>query len=73
MGEGGRSIMIGSVNSDVTPFIGGSIYGLTKGAITSFTRDQARDLESRGSTVNNIQPGPIDTDMNPADSDLPWG
>jgi len=73
MGEGGRIIMIGSVNSDITPFAGGSIYGLTKGAIASFTRGLARDLGSRGITVNNIQPGPIDTDMNPADSDFAVG
>ncbi|HEY9628211.1 MAG TPA: 3-oxoacyl-ACP reductase family protein [Coleofasciculaceae cyanobacterium] len=70
MGEGGRIIMIGSVNSDVVPFAGASIYALTKGAIASFTRGLARDLGSRGITVNNIQPGPIDTDMNPADGDF---
>ncbi|BAY20323.1 short-chain dehydrogenase/reductase SDR [Calothrix sp. NIES-2100] len=66
MGEGGRIIMIGSINSDSVPFVGGSVYALTKGAIASFTRGLARDLGSRGITVNNIQPGPIDTDMNPA-------
>ncbi|HEY9648224.1 MAG TPA: 3-oxoacyl-ACP reductase family protein [Chroococcidiopsis sp.] len=67
MGEGGRIIMIGSINSDVVPFVGGSVYALTKGAIASFTRGLARDLGARGITVNNIQPGPVDTDMNPAD------
>ncbi|MDZ8227925.1 MULTISPECIES: 3-oxoacyl-ACP reductase family protein [unclassified Nostoc] len=67
MGEGGRIIMIGSVNSDIMPIAGGSVYALTKGAIASFTRGLARDLGPRGITVNNIQPGPIDTDMNPAD------
>ncbi|BAY15615.1 short-chain dehydrogenase/reductase SDR [Anabaenopsis circularis NIES-21] len=67
MGKGGRIIMIGSINSDVVPFVGGSVYALTKGAIASFTRGLARDLGERGITVNNIQPGPIDTDMNPAD------
>ncbi|WP_343224891.1 3-oxoacyl-ACP reductase family protein [Nostoc sp. UHCC 0302] len=67
MGEGGRIIMIGSVNSDSTPFAGLSVYALTKGAIASFTRGLARDLGPRGITVNNIQPGPIDTDLNPAD------
>ncbi|MEG4010412.1 3-oxoacyl-ACP reductase family protein [Microcoleus sp. Pol11C1] len=70
MGEGGRIIMIGSINSDSTPFAGLSVYALTKGAIASFTRGLARDLGSRGITVNNIQPGPIDTDMNPADGDF---
>lgn len=73
MGEGGRIIMIGSVSSDSMPFAGGSIYALTKGAITSFTRGLARDLGSRGITVNNIQPGPIATDMNPADGDFAAG
>ncbi|MFN6499512.1 MAG: 3-oxoacyl-ACP reductase family protein [Nostoc sp. DedQUE01] len=67
MGEGGRIINIGSVNSDLVPFVGGSVYALTKGAIASFTRGLARDVGSRGITVNNIQPGPVDTDMNPTD------
>ena len=67
MGEGGRIIMIGSINSDIMPFVGGSVYALTKGAIASFTRGLARDLGPGGITVNNIQPGPVDTDMNPAD------
>lgn len=67
MGEGGRIIMIGSVNSDLVPFAGGSVYALTKGAVAGFTRGLARDLGPRGITVNNVQPGPVDTDMNPAD------
>lgn len=67
MGDGGRVIMIGSVNSDSMPFAGGSVYALTKGAVASFTRGLARDLGPRGITVNNIQPGPVDTDLNPAD------
>lgn len=46
---------------------------LTKGAIASFTRGLARDLAPRGITVNNIQPGPIDTDMNPAEGDFADG
>jgi 3-oxoacyl-[acyl-carrier protein] reductase len=65
--DGGRVILIGSVNSDSMPFPGGSVYSLTKGAIASFTRGLARDLGPRGITVNNIQPGPIDTEMNPSD------
>jgi 3-oxoacyl-[acyl-carrier protein] reductase len=67
MKQGGRIINIGSVNSDLMPFAGGSVYALTKGAVASFTRGLARDLGPRGITVNNIQPGPVDTDMNPAD------
>lgn len=66
MRDGGRIIMIGSVNSDNMPFAGGSVYALTKGAVASFTRGLARDLGPRNITVNNIQPGPVDTDMNPA-------
>jgi 3-oxoacyl-[acyl-carrier protein] reductase len=67
MGEGGRIIMIGSVNSDRMPFVGGSVYALSKAAVAGFTRGLARDLGPRGITVNNIQPGPVDTEMNPAD------
>lgn len=48
MGEGGRIIMIGSINSEFVPVAGLSIYALTKGAIASFTRGLARDLGSRG-------------------------
>jgi 3-oxoacyl-[acyl-carrier protein] reductase len=67
MKEGGRIIHIGSINSDLVPFAGGSVYALTKAAIAGFTRGLARDLGPRGITVNNIQPGSVDTDMNPAD------
>lgn len=66
MGSGGRVINIGSVNSDNMPFAGGSVYALTKGAVESFGRGLARDLGPRGITVNTIQPGPVDTEMNPA-------
>jgi 3-oxoacyl-[acyl-carrier protein] reductase len=67
MGDGGRIIMMGSINSDVVPFIGGSVYALTKAALAGFTHGLVRDLGPRGITVNNIQPGPVDSDMNPAD------
>jgi 3-oxoacyl-[acyl-carrier protein] reductase len=66
MTEGGRIIHIGSCNSDRIPFAGGSVYALTKGAVAAFTKGLARDLGPRGITVNNVQPGPVDTDMNPA-------
>jgi 3-oxoacyl-[acyl-carrier protein] reductase len=69
MREGGRIIHIGSINSERMPFVGGSVYTLTKGAVAGFTRGLARDLGPRGITVNNVQPGMIDTDMNPADTD----
>jgi 3-oxoacyl-[acyl-carrier protein] reductase len=67
MGEGGRIITIGSVNADRMPFAGGSVYAMTKAAVAGLTRGLARDLGPRGITVNNVQPGPVDTDMNPAD------
>ena len=73
IGEGGRIIMIGSINSDLVPFVGGSVYALTKSAVAGFTRGLARDLGPRGITVNNIQPGPVDTDMNPADGPFAEG
>jgi 3-oxoacyl-[acyl-carrier protein] reductase len=67
MGEGGRIIHIGSVNADRMPFAGGSVYAMTKAAIAGLTRGLARDLGPRGITVNNVQPGPVNTDMNPSD------
>ena len=66
MGDGGRIISIGSVVGDTSPFPGIADYSATKGAIAAYTRGWARDLGPRGITVNNVQPGPIDTDMNPA-------
>lgn len=71
--DGGRIINIGSVNSDSVPLVGASIYALTKGAVSAFTRGLARDVGPRGITVNDVQPGPIDTDMNPADGELAKG
>ena len=70
MSEGGRIITIGSVNADRMPFAGGGVYAMTKAAVAGLTRGLARDLGPRGITVNNVQPGPIDTDMNPADGPL---
>ena len=71
MREGGRIINIGSVNSERVPFGGGSVYAMSKAAVAGLTRGLARDLGARRITVNNVQPGPVDTDMNPANSD--WG
>ncbi|NTX08606.1 SDR family NAD(P)-dependent oxidoreductase [Myxococcus sp. CA040A] len=64
--EGGRIISIGSGIASHTPFAGLGDYAATKAAIAAYTRGWARDLGPRGITVNLIQPGPIDTDMNPA-------
>jgi 3-oxoacyl-[acyl-carrier protein] reductase len=65
--RGGRIINIGSSMTEYTAFGGASAYTLTKGAVAGFTRGLVRDLGPRGITVNNVQPGPVDTDMNPAD------
>jgi 3-oxoacyl-[acyl-carrier protein] reductase len=70
MPEGGRIITIGSVNADRMPFVGGSVYAMTKAAVAGLTRGLARDLGPRRITVNNVQPGPVDTDMNPAGGPL---
>ena len=73
MGEGGRIITIGSTNAERMPFAGGSVYAMSKSAIVGLTRGMARDLGPRGITVNNVQPGPVDTDMNPDDSEFADG
>lgn len=70
MGEGGRIITIGSTNAERMPFAGGSVYSLSKAAVAGFTKGLARDLGPRGITVNNVQPGPVDTDMNPDHTDF---
>ena len=67
MKDGGRIIVIGSVNGDRMPMEGAAAYAMTKSAIQGMVRGLARDLGGRGITVNNVQPGPVDTDMNPAD------
>jgi 3-oxoacyl-[acyl-carrier protein] reductase len=66
MSEGGRIISIGSVVGERSPFPGIGDYSATKAAILGYTRGWARDFGPRGITVNNVQPGPIHTDMNPA-------
>ncbi|OBK47470.1 SDR family oxidoreductase [Mycobacterium kubicae] len=66
LGEGSRIINIGSINADRVPVAGLAVYAMTKGAVAALTRGLARELGPRGITVNNVQPGPIDTDMNPA-------
>lgn len=67
MKDGGRIIVIGSVNGDRVPFAGAAAYALTKSAVQGMVRGLARDFGDRGITVNSIQPGPVDTDMNPAE------
>lgn len=70
MPDGGRIIVIGSVNGDRVPFEGGAAYALTKSALQGMARGLARDFGARGITVNIIQPGPTDTDMNPSDGPM---
>src|SRR6195256_2421796 len=67
MGEGGRIITIGSGIATRAPFPGLADYAATKAAIVGYTKGAARDLGPRGITVNVLQPGPVDTDMNPKD------
>ena len=67
MKAGGRIISIGSCNAERMPFVGGSVYAMSKAALVGLVKGLARDLGPRGITVNNVQPGPTDTDMNPAD------
>ena len=67
MPDGGRIISIGSVAGDTSPWPGIADYSATKGAVAAYTRGWARDLGPRGITVNNVQPGPIDTDKQDGD------
>jgi len=69
LNNGGRIINIGSCvgERDMTP--GLAVYSATKGAVKMFTQGLSREVGSRGITVNNVQPGPIDTDLNPASGD----
>jgi 3-oxoacyl-[acyl-carrier protein] reductase len=69
MKTGGRIIMIGSCVGERMMTPGLVAYSATKGAIKMFTQGLSREVGGRGITVNNIQPGPIDTDLNPAASD----
>ena len=70
MSDNGRIVVIGSVNADRMPFAGGAAYALTKSAMQGMVRGLARDLGERGITVNSIQPGPTDSDMNPAEGPM---
>jgi 3-oxoacyl-[acyl-carrier protein] reductase len=72
MGRVGKIITTGSVTADRSGFPGTSvysmIYSMTKGAVAAMTRGLARDLGPRGITVNAIQPGPTETDMNSSEA-----
>ena len=65
MPEGGRIIIMGSVNGDRMPIAGMASYAVSKSALQGMARGLARDFGPRGITVNVVQPGPVDTDANP--------
>jgi 3-oxoacyl-[acyl-carrier protein] reductase len=67
MGAGSRIINIGSINAERVPFAGISIYAASKGAIVGLTKGLARELAPKAITINNVQPGPVNTDGNSAD------
>ncbi|KXG83885.1 SDR family oxidoreductase [Agrobacterium bohemicum] len=65
MPDGGRIIVIGSVNGDRMPVPGMASYAVSKSALQGLARGLARDFGPRGITINVVQPGPVDTDANP--------
>jgi 3-oxoacyl-[acyl-carrier protein] reductase len=69
MNDGGRIIMIGSCVGERMMTPGLAAYAATKGAVKMFSQGLSREVGSRGITVNNVQPGPIDTDLNPSAGD----
>lgn len=70
MQAGGRIITVGSCNADRMPFAGGAVYAMSKSALVGLVKGLSRDLGPRGITINNIQPGPVDTDLNPASGEF---
>lgn len=70
MPDGGRIIVIGSVNGDRMPMPGMASYALSKSALQGMARGLARDFGPRGITINIVQPGPVDTEANPADGPM---
>lgn len=69
MNDNGRIIMIGSCVGERNLTPGLTAYAATKGAVKMFSQSLSREVGGRGITVNNVQPGPIDTDLNPASGD----
>jgi 3-oxoacyl-[acyl-carrier protein] reductase len=70
MQPGGRIITIGSNMADRVSDSHGALYAMSKSALIGLNKGMARDLGSKGITANLVQPGPVDTDMNPANSEL---
>ena len=73
LGAGGRIVNIGSYFADGVPFSVVGIYAATKSALVALTKGLARELGSKDITVNLVQPGPINTDMNPHDGPFSSG
>ncbi|MEU3790949.1 3-oxoacyl-ACP reductase family protein [Streptomyces fructofermentans] len=73
MGPGGRIITIGTCMTQRVPGPGGTLYATAKSALVGLTKALARELGGRGITANLVHPGPIDTDMNPADGPFAAG
>ncbi|WP_435227557.1 SDR family oxidoreductase [Streptomyces sp. Tue6028] len=67
MGRGGRIVTVGTCMTQRVPGPGGTLYATGKSALIGLTKALARELGDRGITANIVHPGPIDTDMNPAD------
>jgi 3-oxoacyl-[acyl-carrier protein] reductase len=70
MEQGGRIVTIGSCMADRAAVPQATLYAASKSALSGFTRGLSRDLGPKGITVNLIQPGPVDTDMNPSTSEF---
>ncbi|MGW4870689.1 3-oxoacyl-ACP reductase family protein [Streptomyces chartreusis] len=73
MDAGGRIITIGTCMTQRVPGPGGTLYATSKSALIGLTKALARELGPRGITANIVHPGPIDTDMNPADGPFASG
>lgn len=73
MKEGGRIVNISSTNALRMPMVGGSVYAMSKSALSGLTQGLARELGPRGITINNVLPGPVDTDMNPEKTEFGAG
>ena len=70
LADGGRIVNLGSVVSEQALMPGGSAYAMSKHAVAGLTKGWARDLAGRKITVNTVEPGPIDTELNPADGEM---
>ncbi|MEV5675942.1 MULTISPECIES: SDR family NAD(P)-dependent oxidoreductase [unclassified Streptomyces] len=73
LADGGRVITVGTALSRYAGGPGGTLYAMSKSALSGLTKPLARELGPRGITVNLIQPGPVDTDLNPADGPFAEG